>query len=175
MQRAQKERVVADLSEKLAKAKSITFSDFKGLTVSEANELRAKCRETGVEYLVAKNTLIHLALPESLRDKVRPYLVGTTAVTLDYEEGTLGPKAISGFAKDHEVVKLKAGIFEEEVLDPVGIRAIADLPGREELYSKILGSIQSPATNLLRCVNGVGTKLAGLFRAYHEKLGNEAA
>lgn len=175
MDRTQKERTVAELAEKFAKAKSLTFTEYKGLSVAHANQLRRECRNAGIEYLVAKNTLIHLALPESVRDEIRPFLVNTTSVALDFEDGVVGPKTLAKFAKDHEALKLKAGILDWEVLDQAGVTQLSKLPGKEELLAKILGSIQAPATNILRCVNGVGTKLAGLFRAYHEKLEKGAA
>jgi len=175
LERTQKEQVVAELAEKFAKAKSLTFTEYKGLSVAHANQLRRECRKAGVEYLVAKNTLIHLALPESVRERVKPFLVNTTSVALDFEDGVLGPKTLANFAKNHEAVKLKAGILDGEVLDRAGVTRLSMLPGKEELLAKILGSIQAPATNILRCVNGVGTKLAGLFRAYREKLEQGAA
>jgi large subunit ribosomal protein L10 len=175
LERTQKEQVVAELSEKFAKAKSLTFTEYKGLSVAEANRLRRDCRKAGIEYLVAKNTLIRLALPEAVRDRIEPFLVQTTSVAIDYEDGVLGPKTLANFAKEHAAVKLKAGVLDGEVLDQAGVTQLSKLPGKEELLAKILGSIQAPATNILRCINGVGTKMAGLFRAYREKLEKEAA
>ena len=175
LDRKKKEEIVAELAEKFAKAKSLTFCEFKNLTVAEADELRGKCREAGLEYTVAKNTLIYLALPESVRDGVKPHLVGTTSVALDNEDGVLGPKTMSEFAKAHKSLTLKAGVLEEEVLDAQGVTTLGKIPGRNELLAKILGSVQSPATNVLRCIQGVPTKLAGLFRAYHEDLEKKAA
>jgi large subunit ribosomal protein L10 len=175
LDRKKKEQVVAELTEKFAEAKSLTFCEFKNLTVAQADQLRRKCREAGLEYTVAKNSLIYLALPESVRDGVKPHLVGTTSVTLDSMDGVLGPKTMSEFAKDHKSLTLKAGVLDEEVLDAQRVAALGRIPGRNELLSKILGSIQSPATSVLRCVQGVSTKLAGLFRAYHEDLEKKAA
>jgi len=119
LERTQKEQVVAELAEKFARAKSLTFTEYKGLSVAHANQLRRECRKAGIEYLVAKNTLIHLALPESVRERVKPFLVNTTSVALDFEDGVLGPKTLANFAKSHEAVKLKAGILDGEVLDRV--------------------------------------------------------
>ncbi|MCA9433585.1 MAG: 50S ribosomal protein L10, partial [Candidatus Omnitrophica bacterium] len=117
MDRSTKETIVGDLTERFGRAKSLTFTEFKGLSVAHANQLRGKCREAGVEYLVVKNTLIHLALPEAVRDEIKPHLVGTTAVTLDYEEGVVGPKTLSDFAKDHPAIILKAGLLEGKALN----------------------------------------------------------
>jgi len=175
LDRAQKEEIVAVLSEKFQKARSLTFCEFKGLTVADANDLRNECRKSGIEYLVAKNTLIALALPESLRKTLTPQLVGTTSVAIDYEEGVVGPKTMSDFAKDHEAIGLKAGVLDDEALGLKEIQALARTPGRNELMAKVLGSVQAPSRNILGCINGVGTKLAGLIRAYHEKLEKEAA
>ena len=128
-----------------------------------------------MEYTVAKNTLIYLALPESVRDGIKPHLVGTTSVALDKEDGVVGPKVMSEFAKDHQSLTLKAGVLDEDVLDAQGVIALGKIPGKNELLAKILGSVQSPASNVLRCVQGVSTKLAGLFRAYHEDLEKKEA
>lgn len=175
MDRNNKKEVVESLAEKFSKAKSMVFSEYKGLTVKEANALRRECRKAGLEYVVAKNTLIHLALPEMVRDKVKPFLVQTTAVAIDYGEGVAGPKTLMKFAKDHPHLKPKAGILEGAVFNSAKVDALAKLPSKEELLSKILGSIQSPPRNVLGCINGVSTKLAGLFRAYREKLETQAA
>jgi large subunit ribosomal protein L10 len=175
LDRTGKEKIVADLTERFGRAKSLTFCEYKGLTVAQANQLRRKCRNAGVDYLVAKNTLIELSLPEELREGIRPFLVQTTAVAVDYQDGVVGPKVLSDFAKEVKVMSLKAGILEGEVLNQAKVEALAKLPSKEELLAKILGSVQAPATNVVRCINGVGTKLAGLLRAYHEKLEKEAA
>lgn len=175
MDRATKEKIVNDLTDRFGRAKSATFSEFKGLSVADANRLRKACRQAGVDYVVVKNTLIHLALPESVRDSIKPHLVGTTAVALDYKEGVNGPKALSTFAKDHPAVIIKAGFLDGNALDAAAVGRLAQLPGREELLAKMLGSVQAPARNVLGCINGVSTKLAGLMRAYREKLEKEAA
>jgi large subunit ribosomal protein L10 len=175
LERKKKEAVVAELTEKFAKAKSLTFCEFKNLTVAQADELRGKCRDAGLKYTVAKNSLIYLALPESVRDGIKPHLVGTTSVALDNEDGVVGPKTMSEFSKIHKSLTLKAGVLDEEVLDAQGVTALGKIPGRNELLAKILGSVEAPASNVLRCVQGVSTKLAGLLRAYHEDLEKKAA
>ena len=175
LDRSTKEKIVADLTERFGRAKSVTFSEFKGLTVDGANQIRRSCRDAGIEYIVVKNTLIYLSLPETIRDEIKPSLAGTTAVALDYEEGVIGPKTLAEFAKDHPEIVIKSGILEDKVLDAAGMTQLAKLPGREELLAKIVGSVQAPARNVLGCVNGVSQKLAGLMRAYHDKLEKEAA
>ncbi len=175
LERSTKEKIVGDLSERFGRAKSVTFSEFKGLSVADANQLRKACRDAGIEYMVVKNTLIYLSLPESIRDQVKSTLVGTTAVALDYEDGVVGPKALSTFAKEHPAIVVKAGILDDKALDAEAVAQLAKLPGREELLAKILGSVQAPARNVLGCVNAVPQKIAGLMRAYHDKLEKEAA
>ena len=175
MDRSTKEKIVHDLTDRFSRAKSITFSEFKGLSVANANRLRKSCRDAGIEYLVVKNTLIYLSLPETVRDSIKGNLVGTTAVALDYGEGVTGPKTLANFAKDHPVVQVKAGVLECKALDAAAMAQLAMLPSRDELLAKILGSVQAPARNILGCVNGVAQKLAGLMKAYQEKLEKEAA
>lgn len=175
MDRTGKAEILEELREKFANAKSLTFCDYKGLRVKEVNALRRECRKEGLEYVVAKNTLILLALPENLREKAKTLLTGTTSVTLDNGDGVYGPKVLVKFAKDHPFLKPKAGILENEVLSGEQVEALSRIPSREELLSRMLGSIQAPAQNLVGCLNAVQTKLAGLLQAYNEKLEKAAA
>lgn len=175
MDRNKKEDVVAKLSEKFEKAKSVVFCEFSGLTVEEANSLRRGCRGVGVDYFVVKNSLIYRALPADVREEVKPFLNRTTSIAIDYEEGVVGPKTMANFSKDHASLVAKVGVMDGGILTAEQVAALARIPGREELLSKLLGSIQAPATNVLRCVSGVSTKLAGLFRAYQTKLEEGAA
>lgn len=174
MERGGKEQIVGELTEKFSRAKSIIFCEYKGLTVKGVNSLRRTCRNAGIDYIVAKNTLIYISLPEAVRDKVKDTLVQTTAVAVDYGDGVTVAKVLANFAKEYPTLKPKAGVLDNEFLTAAKVDALAKLPSREELLSKILGSIQAPARNVLGCVNGVGTKLAGLLHAYKEKL-QEAA
>ncbi|MCG3195945.1 MAG: 50S ribosomal protein L10 [Candidatus Omnitrophica bacterium] len=175
MDRNTKAEVVAELTEKFDRAKAIVFSEFKGISVKQANLLRRECGKAGLDYIVAKNTLIRLALPAELRDKVRPFLTQTTAVAVDYGDGVTGAKTLFKVAKDIAAIKPKAGILENEVLNSAQVEALSKMPSKEELLAKILGSVQAPPRNLLGCINGVATKLAGLFKAYHDKLEQQAA
>lgn len=175
MDRNNKVEVVAELTEKFDRAKAIVFSEFKGINVKQANLLRRECSKAGLDYMVAKNTLIRLALPDELREKVKPYLTQTTAVAIDYGDGVTGARTLFKMAKDVVAIKPKACILENQVLDAAQVEALSKMPSREELLAKILGSVQAPPRNLLGCINGVATKLAGLFKAYEDKLGQQAA
>ncbi len=175
MDRTGKAEILKDLTERFSKAKSLTFSEYKGLSVKEVNALRRECYNAKLDYVVAKNTLILLALPEELQAKAKPYLVGTTSVTVDCGEGVTGPKVLMKFAKDHPFLQPKAGILENQVLNGAQVDALSKIPSRDELLARMLGSINAPAQNILGCVNGVSTKLAGLFKSYCEKLESAAA
>jgi large subunit ribosomal protein L10 len=170
MDRTSKQQVIEELSEKFERAKSLVFTEYKGLTVKEANMLRRECRNAGLDYMVAKNTLIYLALPESIRGNAKEHLAGTTAVAIDYSEGVTAAKTLVKFAKDHPAIKPKSGVLENRVLTAAQVDALAKLPSKDELLAKILGSVEAPARNVLGCFNGVATKLAGLFKAYQDKL-----
>ncbi len=175
LDRSGKAEILQELTEKFAQAKSLTFCEYKGLRVKAVNALRRECRNAGLEYVVAKNTLILLALPENLREKARPILAGTTSVTVDSADGVSGPKVLMKFAKDHPFLKPKAGVLDNVILSADQVDALSKTPSREELLSRMLGSIQSPAQNILGCVNAVPTKLVGLLQAYCEKLEKAAA
>jgi large subunit ribosomal protein L10 len=175
LDRSNKDVIIAELTEKFARAKSIIFCDYKGMSVKDANALRRVCMKSGVDYVVAKNTLIQRSLPESVRNSAGPYLTGQTSVAVDYLEGVVAPKILFEFTKEHKTLVPKGGVMENMTLNEKQVVALSKTPSREELLSKVLGSIEAPATNTLRCISGVATKLAGLLKAYQEKLEQQQA
>lgn len=159
--RSEKQAVVAELKEKLASAKGAVLVDFRGLTVAQDTVLRRKMREAGVEYRVIKNTLTAIAAKEAGIEGLSTYLVGTTAIAMSSEDPVVAAKIVSEFAKDKEYknLKIKAGIVEGSVIDANGVKALADLPSREVLLSKLLGSMMSP-------ISGFATVLQGTIRNF---------
>lgn len=149
MNKQSKEAVVAEFSGKLAEAKAAFLADYRGLTVEQANDLRRKLRAAGVEYRVVKNTLLRRAAKDTPAACLDDYLVGPTAIALATDDPVAPAKALVEFAKDSKVFELKAGMLDGKLLTLDDIRALSDLPSREQLLAKILGSLNAPATNLV--------------------------
>ena len=147
-----KEQVI-ELTEKLEKAKAIYFTDYLGLDVSSVTELRKIFFEQGIEFRVAKNTLIKLAAENNKIEGLEDFLSGPTALAISYDEPTKPAKVIKKFAKEHEKPEVKGILFEGRVLQNDRFESIASLPSREELLSQFVGTIQSPLSGLVRILN----------------------
>ena len=161
-----KSQVVAEIVEKLQKSSSTIVVDYKGLTVEEVTELRKKMREAGVEYKVYKNTLVRRAAKEvGIEEFNNELLVGTNAIAFGYDDPIAPARVIKEFMEAHPKMQLKMGVVEGTFYDVDGVKALASIPSREELISKLLGSLQSPITNLARVLNQIAEKGDGAAEA----------
>ena len=149
MNKQSKEELVAEFAVKLKAAKAAFLADYRGLDVDQANDLRNKLREVGVEYRVVKNTLLRLAAKDTGSACFDEYLNGPTAIALVNEDPVAPAKALVEFAKKNDVFELKAGMLDGKLLAVAEIKALAELPSREELLAKMLGSMSAPATNFV--------------------------
>lgn len=145
----QKKLVVAEIRTKLENAKSVVFIDYRGLTVAEVTDLRAQFRKAGVEYQVLKNTLVKIAANDLGVTALDNILEGPTAVAFSMEDPAAAAKIINEFAKKTKKTEVKAGLLEKEVLDAKGVQMLADLPPKEVLIAKIMGSMNAPITNFV--------------------------
>lgn len=152
---AAKQATVADLKERMQKATIGVLVDYRGLTVDEDTVLRKQLREAGVEYRVAKNTLIRFAANEIGYGELDASLNGPTAMALGYEDVTVAAKILNNFAKDHNQLEIKAGFMEGRVIDLNEVQKIANLPSREVLIAKMLGSLNAPISNLVRTLQAL--------------------
>ena len=155
---AQKATVVAEISEAIKDADSIVVVDYRGLTVAEDTQLRKALREAGVVYKVYKNTFLTSAIKGTEFEGIGTYLEGPTAIAISKEDATAPARVIAKFAKTAEKLEVKGGIVEGTVYDAAGIAKISAIPSREELISKLLGSLQSPITNFARVMNQLAEK-----------------
>lgn len=142
-----KKLVVEEIKEKFEKAKSVVVVDYRGLKVEEATELRKIFREAGVEYKIYKNNLVKLALEGTNFESLAIDLKGPNAIAFSYGDPVASAKILKNFAKDHKNLELKSGVIESVHYDLEGIKAIADIPSREVLIARFLGSVKSPVSN----------------------------
>lgn len=153
-----KQPIVEEISGYLKDAQSVVLVDYRGLTVEQDTQLRKAMREAGVVYKVYKNTMMNFAFKGTDYEALAPYLEGPSAVAIATDDATAPARILGKYAKDIEALEIKGGVVEGVAYDAKGIVAIATIPGREELLSKLLGSMQSPITNLARVLNQLAEK-----------------
>lgn len=150
--------IVNEIKELASDATSAVLVDYRGLTVEQDTILRKKLREAGVVYKVYKNTMLHLAFEGTDFAQLDPNLEGPTAVAFGKEDATAPARVLKEFAKECPALEFKAGVVEGTYYDAEGINVIADIPSRDVLISKLLGSLQSPITNFARVIKQIAEK-----------------
>lgn len=153
-----KQPIVQEISDAIGGAQSVVVVDYLGLTVAEDTQLRRKLREAGVTYKVYKNTLVRRAIEGTDYESLNEVLEGPSALAISAEDATAPARVLAEFAKNAPELEIKAGIVEGNYYDAEGMKAIASVPSREVLLSKLLGSLQSPITNLARVLNQIAEK-----------------
>ena len=153
MNREEKARMIEALAEKLRGSFSAVLVDYQGMDVARGTDLRRRSREAGVEFIVAKNTLMKRAADEAGVGGLSEYLVGPTALAFS-EDPVVSAKLMAEFADRVESFALKAGLLEGgTVLDEAGVVALSRLPSREQLLAQVVGGISSPLTGLVTVLN----------------------
>ena len=142
-----KQPVVQEISENIKDAQSIVLVDYRGLTVEQDTRLRKELREAGITYKVYKNTMMNFAFKGTDYEALTPYLEGPSAIAISNSDATAPARILCKFAKEASKLEVKGGMVEGIAYDAAGIMDIAKIPSREELISKLLGSLQSPITN----------------------------
>lgn len=153
-----KEAKVAEIKEKLEKAQAVVLANYQGLSVEQDTELRKSLREAGVEYKVYKNTLVTLAAKELGLEGIVEYLEGPVSIAFGYEDATAPARVLNNFAKTSKKLELKAGIVDGIIYDGEKIKVLAEIPSKEVLIAKLLGSIKSPLSNFAYLLNAVKEK-----------------
>ena len=150
-----KQPVVQEISENVKDAQSVVVVDYRGLTVAEDTQLRRELREAGVTYKVYKNTMMNFAFKDTDFESLSDVLEGPSAIAISKEDATAPARVLAKFAKNAPALEIKAGVVEGTYYDADGMKAIASVPSREELLSKLLGSIQSPISNFARVLKQI--------------------
>ena len=153
-----KQPIVQEISDNIKDAQSVVVVDYRGLTVAEDTQLRKQLREAGVTYKVYKNTLVNRAIEGTEFAGLAEVLEGPSAFAISTTDATAPARVLAKFAKTAPALEMKAGVVEGTFYDAAGMAAIASIPGREELLSRLLGSMQSPVTNLARVLNQIAEK-----------------
>jgi len=150
-----KQPVVQTIAEDIKDAQSVVLVDYRGLTVAEDTALRKQLREAGILYKVCKNTMMKRAFEGTDCAQLDEHLAGPSALVVSKDDATAPARILCNFAKSAEALEVKAGVVEGAVYDAAGLNELSKIPSREELLSKLLGSMQSPITNLARVLNQI--------------------
>ena len=153
-----KQPVVDAIAADINGAVSAVVVDYRGLTVAEDTELRKKLREAGISYKVCKNTMMKRAFAGTEFEGLTPYLEGPSALAIGRDDATAPARILCDFAKTAKALEVKAGVVEGTVYDAAGVTALSQIPSREVLLSRLLGSMQSPITNFARVIKQIAEK-----------------
>lgn len=153
-----KQPIVEEISANIQDAASVVVVDYRGITVAQDTALRKQLREAGVTYKVYKNTMMNFAFKGTDCEALAPYLEGPSAAAISTTDATAPARVLGKFAKEADKLEIKGGVVEGIAYDAAGIANIATIPSREELLSKLLGSMQSPITNFARVIKQIAEK-----------------
>jgi len=154
---------VADVQDKIQRASSVVAFDYRGLTVEEVTNLRNEMRKAGVEYIVLKNDIFGRACDAAGIDaSIHEMLHGPSAFAFSYEDAVTPAKILKEFVKKVKKCSIKGGIVEGAVTNAKDMDAIADLPSREVLIARLLGSMMSPISGLAIVLDQIAKKMGGV-------------
>ena len=160
--KAQKNDKIAVIKEAISKAKVAIVTDPLGLSVSEITDLRRQLQKEESDYTVVKNTLAIKAIEGTEFEALKGFLKESSAIAFGFNDQIAPAKVVAKYAKGNDKVKIKGAVLDGKAYSSEEVQELAKLPSKEELFSRILGSINSPATGIVGCVNGV---MSALVRA----------
>jgi large subunit ribosomal protein L10 len=166
--REEKEEIIADLSKRLGSMKAAVFTSVSGYTMDDANDLRAKGREQGVELLVAKKTLLVRALEENGFKVGKDDLQGSILTSFGFNDEVSAAKMMAEYAKDRDGISLVGGILEGKFVDSAAVMQLSTLPSRDELLAKLVGSINAPVSGFVNVLAGNLRSLVYVLSAVKE-------
>jgi large subunit ribosomal protein L10 len=159
VKRDQKAQVIDEIAAQISESEAIYAADYRGLTVSQAADLRGKLREADASFRIVKNTLTLLAAEKAQAEQVKELIDGPTAFAFVRGDPALAAKALDAFARQEQVPTVRGGLIGTELLSNDAFRQLARLPGRDQLNAQFAGVVASPLTGLVR---GLGSLISGL-------------
>ena len=151
----QKQVIIDEIKAKLENAQAAVVIDYMGITVAQADAMRKTLREANVDYTVYKNTLIKRAIEGTEYAPLAEVLDGPSALAISTEDATAPARTLNKIIKDFKKMEFKAGVVEGTYYDKAGIEAVAEIPSRDELIAKFMGSIQSPVSKFVRTLAAI--------------------
>ncbi len=169
MNRDQKAAAIAEIAADIESSQAVFAVDYRGISVPQVAELRAKLREADAVFRVVKNSLTERAADQTGAEDLKPLLQGPTALTFVRGDAALAAKAIADYARLTQLLPFKGGLMDGAALDPDQLRAISRLPSREVLYGQLVGVVASPITGLVRTLGALVGGLAVALGQVREK------
>jgi large subunit ribosomal protein L10 len=169
LKRAEKEKIVTDLHERLTQAKAVFITDFRGLNVESISRLRRDLRQSGDEYQVVKNTLFYRASQETPISAQKDFFVGPCGITLSYKDPVGTAKTLTEFAKNRENFVFKGGVLGGKPISGEAIQQLSKMPPREALLGQVLSSLIAVPTGFVSTLSGVIQKFLGTLQAIEEQ------
>ena len=167
---AEKARIIEETEASLGAAQAAVLANYQGLTVGQLNALRGKLREQGVGLKIVKNTLLRRAAQSLGIEGLEPYLKGPTLLAISKEDPAAGARAMAQAAREYpRRLEVKAGILGRDVLDAQSVRELADLPSREVMIARVLGTMMSPIQRMVWVLNAPVTQLARVLDQIREQ------
>jgi large subunit ribosomal protein L10 len=167
--RAEKQVLIDELTQKLNQSQAAFLTDYRGLNVARISELRNQLREKDAEYRVDKNTLARIAARQSGNEELVDHLNGPTALALVYGDPAAAAKALVGFAKDEDALELCGGVLGGTYLDGDGLKRLAELPSKDVMRATLLGTMNAVPGGLVNVLSGVMRQAVQVFNAIKEQ------
>lgn len=171
--KAKKDEILKSLDAKFSRAQAVYFADFRGLTVKQLGGLRAKLREQGVDYQVAKKTLMKLSMKNAnLPEVPKELMQGPVGAAFGYEDVIMPVKLLHEYAKTAENLEILGGLVDGKFVSKSEAKSLALLPSREELYAKLVGSLMSPISGFHGVLHGLLSGFVRVLKAQSDKQGS---
>ena len=167
--KAFKQDKVQLIKEKIDKAQVVIVSEYKGYSVEEITKLRRSIQKDGGDYMVTKNTLAKLAIKDTPYEVLAETLTGPIALAFGFEDQVAPAKALSNFTKETKKGEIVAAAMDGRLMSADEAKALATLPSKEEIYAKMLGCINSPASGIANSVNAVMSSLVRAIAAVRDQ------
>lgn len=164
-----KHELIDDYVELMSRSKGLILTEYTGLTMKQLDDLRRKVRESGGEYHIVKNTLSKIAFESTERQVSEAFFQGSTAVAFAFDDAAGMAKTILEFNRTNELVKIKGGYLDKQLISAEQVRALSELPGLPVIRAQLLGTILAPAGKLVRTLAEPARSLAAVFQAYADK------
>ncbi len=166
--RADKVAVVDEVRERFSESEAVLFTEYRGLDVAQLADLRGRLLDASCNYKIYKNTLVRLALSDSVPSETLELLLGPTALAFCGKDPSAAAKALRSFAAEHDALIIKGGVLAGATLSDAQVRQLADLPGRDELMAQMLGAFAAPLNALASMMNNLLSELSGLVQSLIE-------
>ena len=169
MKLEEKKQIVEDLHQRFAKGSLVVLTDYKGLNVAEASDLRRKLKLAGVDLKVAKNTLMARAAEGTTVALVKDLFQGPGAVAISYQDPVAPAKILTKFADDSKKLEIRAAVLNGKLIDLNGVKALAALPSREALLGQLLSVMVAVPTSVVRVLAEVPRSLLNVLNAVKDQ------